>query len=117
MASAFWVPETPSMTMVVWSMESEAGTERSSRASTSRRVADGRRRAGSGPGFVAANGLRNDMGFCLSKAGLRYSETPLGAQTGRRGGAGPVGSLLGGYSPPAAFTLESNRSDKSGYFF
>jgi hypothetical protein len=28
---------------------------------------------------------------------------PLGAQTGRRGGAGPAGGLLGGKAPPTAF--------------
>src|SRR5688500_3995944 len=30
-----------------------------------------------------------------------------GAQTGRRGGAGPAGGLLGGKAPPAAFVQRS----------
>jgi len=36
----------------------------------------------------------------VSFAGLRQDDDgPLGAQTGRRGGAGPVGGLLGGKDP------------------
>src|SRR5262249_32357690 len=41
----------------------------------------------------------------VGKAGLRYNrETSCaGAQTGRRGGAGPVGGLLGGKDPTGRF--------------
>jgi hypothetical protein len=41
----------------------------------------------------------------FSRTGLRYNEKTIvpGAQTERRGGAGPVGDLLGGEAPSAAF--------------
>jgi hypothetical protein len=38
--------------------------------------------------------------------GLRYNgdDNAAGAQTGRRGGAGPVRALLGGFPSPAAYS-------------
>jgi hypothetical protein len=43
------------------------------------------------------------MTCVVSFAGLRSDDDgPLGAQTERRVGAGPVGGLLGGKGPPAA---------------
>jgi hypothetical protein len=52
----------------------------------------------------------NNMIFLLSRTGLRYNETATvaGAQTERRGGAGPVRGLLGGKTSPAAL-LEPQR--------
>jgi hypothetical protein len=46
------------------------------------------------------------MMLLLSGTGLRYNENAIaaGAQTERRGLAGPVGDLLGGENPPAAFS-------------
>ena len=35
---------------------------------------------------------------------------PLGAQTVRRGGAGPVGGLLGGQDPTGRFSLSADQS-------
>src|SRR5262245_48116720 len=46
----------------------------------------------------------NDMMFLLLQPGLRYNENAIavGAQTERRGLAGPVRDLLGGETSPAA---------------
>jgi len=59
-----------------------------------------RRAAGAGR-FQFRSQEENDMVFLLSRAGLRYNEKAIatGAQTERRGGVGPVGSLLGGKDP------------------
>jgi hypothetical protein len=45
------------------------------------------------------------MKSILSRIGLRYNDnaTTTGAQTERRGGAGPGRDLLGGETSPAAF--------------
>jgi hypothetical protein len=45
------------------------------------------------------------MMYLRSQAGLRQNENAIasGAQTERRGGAGPVRNLLGGETLPAAF--------------
>src|SRR5262249_26022491 len=66
------------------------GTRRSSRASSR-----GRQR---GRGRVVV------MGPFLSGAvcGTVGTDNAVGAQTGRRGGAGPAGALLGGENAPAA---------------
>ena len=47
---------------------------------------------------------RNHITLLLSRDGLRYNEQTIaaGAQTERRGGAGPVRDLLGGETSPAA---------------
>ena len=64
--------------------------------------------------------------FLLSRAGLRYNEKAigLGAQTERRGVAGPVRDLLGGETSPAVcfrlrFGLESlvKQSETNHYGF
>jgi hypothetical protein len=50
---------------------------------------------------------KNDMRFLLSEAGLRSNDSAIrrGAQTERRGGAGPGKDLLGDETSPAAFFL------------
>jgi hypothetical protein len=56
------------------------------------------------------------MGRLLRAWGLRLEEDgPLGAQTGRRGGAGPVGGLLGGKDPTGRFSSESSVSNSREY--
>jgi hypothetical protein len=47
------------------------------------------------------------MMVLLSEAGLRYNDDAIvaGAQTERRGGAGPVRDLLGGETSPAGLFL------------
>ena len=52
------------------------------------------------------NQEENHMMFLLSTTGLRYGDNASrpGAQTGRRGGAGPVGGLLGGKDPTGRFS-------------
>jgi hypothetical protein len=46
----------------------------------------------------------------LEASGLRYNGDgdPSGAQTERRGGAGPVGGLLGGKDPTGRFILDAS---------
>src|SRR5262245_58525949 len=87
---AFWVPSLPSRTVTSPIVSMAAGTRRSSRHSTESRQALGRE--------------WNNMAYLLSKGGLLYdgSDIATGAQTERRGGAGPVRGLLGGKDPPAA---------------
>src|SRR5687768_9669592 len=51
-------------------------------------------------------GARNHMSRLLRGCGLRSDDDgPLGAQTVRRGGAGPVGGLLGGKDPTGRLLL------------
>jgi hypothetical protein len=51
------------------------------------------------------------MMLLLSRAGLRYNDraSAAGAQTERRGEAGPVRDLLGGLTSPAALLVLSIR--------
>jgi hypothetical protein len=41
----------------------------------------------------------------------KMEQSPPGAQTERRGGAGPAGSLLGGKDPPGRFSLVFREAD------
>jgi hypothetical protein len=51
------------------------------------------------------------MILLLKRGGLQYNEKAnvLGAQTERRGEAGPVSALLGGVNSPAAFVSQTIR--------
>jgi hypothetical protein len=62
------------------------------------------RRAAGAERFPFRSQEVNNMMFLLSTIGLRYNEkiTTHGAQTERRGGAGPERNLLGGGTSPAA---------------
>jgi hypothetical protein len=53
----------------------------------------------------------------LDAGGLRYNGDgdPSGAQTERRGGAGPVGGLLGGKDPTGRFFLEIDARAASAF--
>src|SRR5262245_5448560 len=84
------------------------GTARSSSGSTPSRAVVARFRVGGplpapdGARRVRANHRQDGrrMGRLLARTGLRLDDDgPLGAQTERRGGAGPVGGLLGGKDP------------------
>src|SRR5262249_36442235 len=76
------------------------GTQRSSSASTCRRVEAGLRRAGRcpEPDRHSAGNKENNMVRLLSRCGLQYNENAIapGAQTERSGDAGPVRASLGG---------------------
>src|SRR5262245_60508930 len=87
-------------------IDSEAGTDRSSSLSTASRQQAGRRRGSARrilrtgvcecQGFSESSRLRIPITFLPLDGGLRYiwKDIVPGAQTERRGGAGPAGACL-----------------------